>query len=97
MTTDNKAPMDINKYRKGLVCLVPNKGKGGITSHEKTLCDCQVLEIFSYADKLQSRLEKCEVLLTKAGTVIGDVPWSGPCKELDVLHSIDDYFAEVEK
>jgi len=46
--------------------------------------------------KLQSRLEKCEVLLTKAGTVIGDVPWSGPCKELDVLHSIDDYFAEVE-
>lgn len=89
MTTDNKAPRDINKYREGLVCLVPNKGKGGITSHEKTLCDCQVLEIFSYADKLQSRLEKCEALLAESGK-----SW---CQSDEQLDAIIKYFAEVEK
>lgn len=43
---------EIEKYRKGLVCLVPNESKINsdsmlLTSHEKTLCDCQVLEIFA--------------------------------------------------
>lgn len=47
---EKPAPRDIEKYRKGLVCLVPMHGHSGITSHEKTLCDCEVLEIFSAYD-----------------------------------------------
>lgn len=41
----------VDKYREGLVCLVPRAdSKYGITCHEKTLCDCQVLEIFAALD-----------------------------------------------
>jgi len=52
--------------RTGLVCLVPRKEAGGITCHEKTLCDCQVLEIADRLDKLKAiavELAKaCEVI-----------------------------------
>ena len=42
----------IEKYRKGLVCLVPREGaECALTCHEKTLCDCQVLEIFAAYDR----------------------------------------------
>ena len=47
---------DINKYRKGLVCLVPKRGSEfTMTCHEKTLCDCQVLEIFAAYDSLEAK------------------------------------------
>jgi hypothetical protein len=36
--------------RQGLVCLVPRKGVGGITCHEKTLCDCTILELLDSRD-----------------------------------------------
>jgi hypothetical protein len=36
------------EMRKGLVCLVPRpNAESVITSHERTLCDCQVLEIIT--------------------------------------------------
>ena len=50
--TEDKKPRDINEYRKGLVCLVPRPGVGGLTCHEKTLCDCMVLEVFAAYDAL---------------------------------------------
>ena len=49
----NKLKKLIELRSKGLVCLVPRQGMVAdidywpITSHEKTLCDCQVLEILS--------------------------------------------------
>lgn len=61
--------INVNEYRKGLVCLVPKQGMTGdidywpITSHEKTLCDCQVLEIFSAYDKALERIEVLEKTL----------------------------------
>lgn len=55
--------MSIEEYRKGLVCLVPNPGSDSvITSHEKTLCDCQVLEIFTAYDELQSENAKLQLM-----------------------------------
>ena len=54
---------DIDKYREGLVCLVPKKEAVAansmyLSSHEKTLCDCQVLEIFSTYDALLVEAKK---------------------------------------
>ncbi len=34
---------------RGGVCLVPLPGKGGISSHEKTFCDCEVEEMIAIA------------------------------------------------
>ncbi len=34
---------------KDMVCLVPLPGKGGISSHEKTLCDCEVEKMLTQA------------------------------------------------
>ena len=34
---------------RGGVCLVPIKGRGGISSHEKTFCDCEVEEMIAAA------------------------------------------------
>lgn len=49
--------MNLEEKRKGLVCLVPKPGdKHVLTSHEKTLCDCQVLEIIDYAERLEKAL-----------------------------------------
>lgn len=33
---------------RGLACLVPLSGKGGITSHEGHHCDCQVTMAFAH-------------------------------------------------
>ena len=42
----------MSEYKgKFLACLVPKEGKSGITSHEKTLCDCEVIEILSELEK----------------------------------------------
>jgi hypothetical protein len=70
MTAQNDKP-SVLKYREGLVCLVPKDGRGGITSHEKTLCDCQVLEIFAELDRVvaerdelkkkQHKIAECEL------------------------------------
>lgn len=110
--TDNKAPMDINKYRKGLACLVPKEeAECALTSHEYSLCDCKVLEIFSYADKIQSRLEKCEGLLrfifNKADLgkihaldyydADGDPVCKKWCSACEIIKRKEKYFAEAEK
>lgn len=58
---------DIYKYKEGLVCLVPKEGRGGITSHEKTLCDCQVLEIFDELEKLKAENQRLEKLTIQLG------------------------------
>lgn len=63
MTTPDKKPRDINEYREGLVCLVPRPGVGGITCHEKTLCDCMVLEIFAAYDSLAKENEELKLAL----------------------------------
>jgi len=34
---------------RGGVCLVPIKGRFGISSHEKTFCDCEVEEMIAAA------------------------------------------------
>jgi hypothetical protein len=60
---------ELEKIKKGLVCLVPRKGLGGITCHEKTVCDCQVLKIISCLEIALVALEKC----SEAGT------WHAPC------------------
>lgn len=41
----------------GLVCLVPLAGKLGITCHEYTVCDCEVLEIIAACRELVRGLE----------------------------------------
>lgn len=60
--------MSVEEYRKGLVCLVPRKGLGGITCHEKTLCDCQVLEIFAELDKVKLQLTFVQEYLNPSDT-----------------------------
>lgn len=48
-----------NEMRIGLVCLVPiNKSAGGISCHEKTICDCRVIEILDDLDTQESELTK---------------------------------------
>ena len=52
----------IEEYRKGLACLVPraeamSEGTWALTSHEHSLCDCQVLEIFAAHDALVEEFE----------------------------------------
>jgi hypothetical protein len=59
---------DINKYREGLVCLVPSPdSEYSITSHEKTLFDGQVLEIFAALDAALMREEKLVSTLRVVG------------------------------
>lgn len=60
----------VDEYRNGLVCLVPRTGSDSvITSHEKTLCDCQVLEIFAALD--EARRDKAETLKRLRARVVG--------------------------
>jgi hypothetical protein len=68
--TENKIELgqDILKKLDGLVCLVPKDGIAGITSHEKTLCDCEVLEI---ANHFEQKLKDLEARLFDAEKVIG--------------------------
>lgn len=62
-------PIDTAKLRKGLVCLVPRQGMKAdidycpITSHEKTFCDCQVLEILDAYEQLKAKLDKAKSAL----------------------------------
>ena len=53
---------------KGLVCLVPNKSlitseSFSLSSHEKTLCDCQVLEIVREIESENEKLKENNKLL----------------------------------
>jgi hypothetical protein len=43
---------------RGGVCLVPLPGKGGLSSHEKTFCDCEVEEMIALALDSASKLPK---------------------------------------
>lgn len=48
---------------RGGVCLVPLPGKGGISSHEKTFCDCEVEEMIAKAlDQLKPWPDEVEIL-----------------------------------
>ena len=44
--TDRLASM-----KEGLVCLVPKDGKGGVTCHEKSVCDCTVIELIELVEE----------------------------------------------
>ena len=60
---------EVEKYRKGLVCLVPKPGSDSvITSHEKTLCDCQVLEIFDALDAANAEIERLQMAITHSAS-----------------------------
>ena len=39
------------RMKEGLVCLVPKDGKGGITCHEKSVCDCTVIELIELVEE----------------------------------------------
>lgn len=56
MTRPTKARLE--ELKRGLVCLVPLQRIAGLTCHEKTLCDCQVLEVFSEVDALQAEVDE---------------------------------------
>jgi len=48
------------EWRKGLVCLVPKETAANamsITCHEKTLCDCKVLEIIATLETTLTKLD----------------------------------------
>ena len=66
---------------KGLVCLVPNKSlitseSFSLSSHEKTLCDCQVLEIVR---EIESENEKLKELLRGLNTLTKFMYEKMPC------------------
>jgi len=42
--------------KEGLVCLVPKDGKGGITCHEKSVCDCTVIELIELVEEAKEIL-----------------------------------------
>lgn len=46
------------EMRRGLVCLVPREGAYGLTCHEKTICDCRVIELLDDLDTQESELTK---------------------------------------
>jgi len=69
---------DIEEYRKRLVCLVPraeaiSEGTWLLTSHEYSLCDCQVLEIFAAHDALAEKLKTATEALLCAEEFIDSV------------------------
>ncbi len=84
---------DINKYREGLACLVPRDMLGGsvITCHEKTLCDCQVLEIFKALDEMRADLINT---LEYARETIRNAPYPGSTSYLQALGIVDEALAE---
>ena len=46
------------EMRRGLVCLVPREGADGLTCHEKTICDCRVIELLDDLDTQESEITK---------------------------------------
>ena len=48
------------KYgKKTLVCLIPKKeSKIGVTCHEKTLCDCEVIDLLNKLQKENQELKR---------------------------------------
>lgn len=46
------------EMRRGLVCLVPREGVDGVACHEKTICDCRVIELLDDLDAQESELTK---------------------------------------
>jgi len=86
---------DINKYRKGLVCLVPKRGSEfTMTCHEKTLCDCQVLEIFAAYDSLEAKL----AISTKGlEDIIGQALWRDDDAWVNVKAIADQALAETKE
>lgn len=45
------------QLRAGLFCLVPKEGVTAPSCHEKTRCDCEVLELFAEIDRLRQELD----------------------------------------
>jgi len=84
---------DIEEYRKRLVCLVPraeaiSEGTWLLTSHEYSLCDCQVLEIFAAHDALAEKLRTAtEALTFECGNRCAG---QNPCNAREALRKMEE-------
>jgi hypothetical protein len=59
------SPKRLEELADGLVCLVPNEGKGGVTCHEYTRCDCEVLALLDMVKEQGALLERAEAFCGK--------------------------------
>ena len=51
------------EMRRGLVCLVPLDDTGGLTCHEKTICDCEAIKLLDDIDTQTQRVAILEEAL----------------------------------
>lgn len=72
------------EMRRGLACLVPINAPG-ISCHEKTICDCGVIELLDDLDTQESELTKLrkrvEVLTTALESVYPACSGYIPCED----------------
>lgn len=69
----------IDSIKNNLVCLVPSKDSYHvITSHEKTLCDCEVLEIINELEQKLAKATERIVLLRAKIESHRDTKWFNP-------------------
>ena len=75
------------ELRFNLACLIPNQGINLPSCHEKTLCDCEVLEIFAEIDALREQNANLRNECSDMGKVL----------ESGVVIKTDEYSALMEE
>lgn len=103
-----KTPQEIARdicSAKGMVCLVPNENSMcGISSHEKTLCDCEVEELIAQAIKAErersrverERAEKFRKAL-EAVLSIEAIAWMNQRESSNIINQAEDLIDEDDK